>query len=144
MIFINYFKLNKLQIIRSLGRMFLRFILLENGMYSNNIRFLRKKTVQEQKKMKEKYRSHISKKFNKHHHHEEFLLLKSINEKEALCPSCNHPLSGHKIRIPHHCTQKFCKCKLSRVKAKTEYFKCFMKERRNQKSQKPFFDLTST
>jgi len=114
--------LNKLQIFRSFERMFLCFILLENGMYSNNIRFLRKKTVQEQKKMKEKYRSHTSKKFNKHHHHEEFLLLKSINEKEALCPSCNHPLSGHKIRI----------------------FQMLHERKKRSKKSKTIFDLTST
>ena len=100
--------------------------------------------IEAQKKMKKMYGSHTPIKFNKHHHCEDFLLYKSINEKEALCPRCNHPLSGHKVRIPHHCTDKFCHCKLSRVEAKTEYFKYFMKERRNQKSQKSFFDLMST
>ena len=83
--------------------------------------------------MKQKNSFNTSKKFNKHHHHEEFLLYKNINEKEALCPSCNHhPLGRHKIRIPHHCTEKLCHCKLSRLEAKTHYFKWFMKERRNQ------------
>ena len=49
--------------------------------------------------MKQKNSFNTSKKFNKHHHHEEFLLYKSINEKEVLCPSCNHPLGRHKITI---------------------------------------------
>ena len=91
--------------------------------------------------MKQKNSFNTSKKFNKHHHREEFLLYKSINEKEALCPSCNHSLGRHKIRIPHHCTEKLCHCKLSRLEAKTDYFKFFMKERRNQKTQESFFDF---
>ena len=82
--------------------------------------------------MKQKNSFNTSKKFNKHHHREEFLLYIRINEKEALCPSCNHSLRRHKIRIPHHCTEKLCNCKLSRLEAKTDYFKWFMKERRNQ------------
>lgn len=83
-----------------------------------------------------------SKTFNKHHHSEEFLLFKCINEKTALCPSCNHPLARHKNRKPHHCTEKLCNCKLSRLDAKTDYFKCFMKERRNQKAEESFLDFT--
>jgi hypothetical protein len=94
--------------------------------------------------MKQNNSSNPSKKFNKHHHREEFFLYKSINEKDAQCPSCNHPLVRHKIRIPHHCTEKLCKCKLSRLEAKTDYFKWFMKERRNQKSKESFFNLTDT
>ena len=85
--------------------------------------------------------SNTSKKFNKHHRREEFLLYKSINEKEALYPSCNHSLRRHKIRIPHHCTEKLCNCKLSRLEAKTDYFKWFMKERRTQKTKESFLDF---
>ncbi len=91
--------------------------------------------------MKQKNSFNKSKKFNKHHHHEEFLLYKSINEKEALCPSFNHSLGKHKIRIPHHCTEKLCNCKLSRLEAKTDYFKWFMKNRRNQKTKESFLDF---
>jgi hypothetical protein len=91
--------------------------------------------------MKEKNSSNTSKKLGKHHHHEEFLLYKSINEKEARCPSCNHSLRSHKIRSPHHCTEKLCNCKISRLKAKTDYFKRIMKERRKQKTKQSFFDF---
>ena len=91
--------------------------------------------------MKENNSSNTSKKFAKHHHSEEYLLYISIKEKEALCPSCNHPLVRHKIRIPHHCTEKLCNCKLSRQEAKTDYFKWFMKERRNQKYKESYFSF---
>ena len=91
--------------------------------------------------MKQKNSSTTSKKFAKHHHREEFFLYKSINEKDALCPSCSHPLVRHKIRIPHHCTEKLCNCKLSRLEAKTDYFKWFMKERRNQRYNESFFNF---
>ncbi|MDF2738296.1 MAG: hypothetical protein K0S93_2156, partial [Nitrososphaeraceae archaeon] len=50
-------------------------------------------------------------------------------------------LRRHKIRIPHHCTEKLCNCKLSRIEAKTDYFKSFMKERRNQKTKESFLDF---
>jgi hypothetical protein len=92
--------------------------------------------------MKQKNSFNTSKKFNKHHHSEEFLLYIPINEKEALCPHCNHSLGRHKIRIPHHCTEKLCNCKLSRLEAKTDYFKWFMKERRNQKNKESFLNFT--
>ena len=49
--------------------------------------------------MKHKNSFNTSKKFNKHHHREEFLLYKSINEKEALCPSCNHPLGSTRLEF---------------------------------------------
>jgi len=92
--------------------------------------------------MKQKDNSNTSKKFTaKHHHREEYLLYISIKEKEALCPSCSHSLHKHKIRIPHHCTEKLCNCKLSRQEAKTDYFKLFMKERRNQKTNESFFNF---
>lgn len=84
--------------------------------------------------MKPKYPSNKPKTFNKHHHHEEFFLYMGINEKEAICPDCKHPLSRHKIRVPYHCTERLCKCNLSRIKAKTNYFKQFMKERKGQKT----------
>ena len=73
--------------------------------------------------MKQNNSSNPSKKYAKHHHREEYLLYISINEKDALCPNCSHPLVRHKIRIPHHCTEKLCNCKLSRQEAKTDYFK---------------------
>ena len=91
--------------------------------------------------MKQNKPSNTSKKFAKHHHHEEFFLYKSINEKDALCPTCNHPLVRHKIRTPLHCTEKLCNCKLSRLEAKTDYFRRFMKERRNQKYKESFFNF---
>jgi hypothetical protein len=70
------------------------------------------------------------------------LLRKSYrNKNEALYPGCNHSLGRHKIRIPHHCTEKLWNCKLSRLEAKTNYFKWFMKERRNQKTIESFLDL---
>ena len=104
---------------------------------------LESNTIKEERKekMKQKNSLKTSKKFNKHHHREEFLLYIRINEKEALCPSCNHSLRRHKIRIPHHCTEKLCNCKLSRLEAKTDYFKWFMKERRNQKTKESFLDF---
>jgi hypothetical protein len=50
-----------------------------------------------------------------------------------------HPSVGrHKIRTPPHCTEKLCNCKLSRLEAKTDYFKWFMKEIRNQKNKNHF------
>ena len=91
--------------------------------------------------MKQKNSSTTSKKFARHHRSEEFFLYKSINEKNALCPGCNHPLVRYKIRIPHHCTEKLCICKLSRLEAKTDYIKSFMEERRNQKYNESFFNL---
>ena len=94
-----------------------------------------------EQKMKQKNLSNTSKKFAKHHHSEEYLLYISINEKDALCPRCTHSLHQHKIRIPHHCTEKLCNCKLSRQKAKTDYFKWFMKERRNQKTKESFLNF---
>ena len=94
--------------------------------------------------MKQKDTSHTPKKFNKHHHREEFFLYKDINEKDALCPSCNHPLCRHKKRSPHHCTTKLCNCKLSRLESKTDYFKLFMKERRDQKNNESVFDYLDT
>lgn len=92
--------------------------------------------------MKQDNSINTTKKFNKHHHREEFFLYKEINEKHALCPSCNHPLVKHKIKVPHHCTNKLCHCKLSRLEAKTAYFRCFMKERKNQKNQEQHLDFT--
>ncbi|HET7643386.1 MAG TPA: hypothetical protein VFK40_07745 [Nitrososphaeraceae archaeon] len=91
--------------------------------------------------MKQKNSSNTSKKFAKHHHSEEYLLYISIKENEALCPSCSHSLNRHKIRIPHHCTEKLCNCKLSRQEAKTDYFKWFMEERRNHKYNESFFNF---
>ena len=81
--------------------------------------------------MKQKNSSNTSKKFPKHHNREIYLLYINIKENEALCLSCSHSLNRHKIRIPHHCTEKLCSCKLSRQEAKTDYIKSFMKERRN-------------
>jgi hypothetical protein len=66
-------------------------------MYSN-IGIIYQKLAKEQK-MKQKNSSNTSKKFAKHHHSEEYLLYISINEKNALCPSCNHPLVRHKIEF---------------------------------------------
>ena len=79
--------------------------------------------------MKQKNSSNTSIKFNKNHHREEFFFYKSIKGKNILCPSCNYPLVRHNIRIPHYCTEKLCNCNLSRLEAKTDYFKWFMKER---------------
>ena len=82
--------------------------------------------------MKQKNSFDTSKKFNKHHHHEEFFLYKSINEKEALCPTCNHPVGRHKIRTPHHCTEKLCNCKLSR-RGKNRLFQVVYERKKKSK-----------
>lgn len=35
------------------------------------------------------------------------------DSNSLISPSSNHPLGRHKIRIPHHCTERLCHCKLS-------------------------------
>ena len=90
--------------------------------------------------MKQKNSFDTSKKFNKHHHREEFFLYKSINEKEALCPTCNHPVGRHKIELLITVLRNYVIVNFQ-DEAKTDYFKWFMKERRNQKNKESFFDF---